>query len=144
MSRTYRRSKEDDVFAKKMIDRRWALVRGDDAVHEVNPSQEIDTEKYLVRTLVYKDGMRRKFVHLKETVTFCPFFGYCDQTYDSSAFKDFQDGRGFSAPKYFRKILEDSYKQKTKNEMRKWINDNTHDVVIEPIKKFANAKWLYF
>lgn len=149
MSRTYRRNKKS-YLDKKITEDAYG-VNDNAKVRVAKEGKEINEDEYLVRNLVFRGGVRKKYIHPKKGWSYSPFSyfnGTCyrEEVYDTlSAFWEFKEIPNFSVPKSFRKVLEVSYRAKAKQAIEKWKkNPEDSDVLIDPITRVSNAKWLYY
>lgn len=145
MSRTYKRSKKSYLKqTQKNGSRYW--TNDSLTVWETDALSDVDQEKYLVRNLVFRNGVRRKLVHEKVGYRYSWLNGeFEDKVYENDVFDFLLSGRGYSVPKKFRSELNIRFRAVSKNEIFKWMkNPEKNDAYMPKPGKFMNASWIYF
>lgn len=153
MSRTYRRNKKD--FIQKQANKKYYHPSDNSFIHMADDSKEINEDEYLIRTLVFKDGSRKKYKHAKTGWSYAPSYqrfgeetgSFHEKNYETrDVFWEMFDVRGYSVPKGFRQMLETSYRSKAKMSIVSWMKNpgEDNDVYIPSVKKMYPAGWLYW
>ncbi len=153
MSRTYRRNKKD--FIQKQANKQYYHPSDNAFIHMADDSKEINEDEYLVRTLIFKDGSRKKYKHAKNGWRYSPSYqrfgedtgSFHEESYETrDVFGGLVDFRGYSVPKGFRKMLENSYRSKAKMSIISWMKNpnEDNDIYIPSVKKMYSAGWLYW